>query len=92
MSYDNTNSGALFKNKDKIEHGKPNWADYQGSINIEGVEYWISAWIKKPKKGGDTFMSLSVNQKEGQQQAPAKQQAVPSSNPPIDDFSDDIPF
>lgn len=62
--YDNTNSGALFKNDDKDE-AHPNWADYQGSINVEGVDYWISAWLKKSKKG-QPFMSLSVRSKDSQ--------------------------
>ena len=62
MTYDNTNSGALFKNKDKdSEH--PNWADYRGNVNVDGDEYWIDAWIKKSKKG-ETYMSLSVRAKD----------------------------
>lgn len=59
--YDNTNSGALFKNKDKDE-AHPNWADYQGSINVDGTDYWINAWLKKSKKG-ENYMSLSVKPK-----------------------------
>ncbi|KKL48032.1 hypothetical protein LCGC14_2329580 [marine sediment metagenome] len=88
--YDNTNSGALFKNDDKDEE-HPNWADYQGSIDVEGTNYWISAWLKKSKKGVN-YMSLSVRPK-GSQRAPTPQ---PSQEAPpaaaTDDFDDDIPF
>lgn len=59
--YDNTNSGALFKN-DK-EHDKQ--PDYKGSINVEGTDYWLSSWIKT-SKAGRKFMSLSVTPKEAQ--------------------------
>jgi len=68
MDYDNTNSGALFKNKKKESDNHP---DYQGSINVDGVEYWLSAWIKTMKS--DTtqkFMSLSIKPKEQKQAAP----------------------
>ena len=37
--FDNTNRGSIFKNDKKTEEKHP---DMSGSINIEGVEYWIS--------------------------------------------------
>lgn len=80
--YDNTNTGALFKNDKK---GNDKWPDYRGTINVDGVEFWLNAWIKKSKKG-ETFMSLSVKPKE--------ERAAPRSEPPPPDreFNDDIPF
>ena len=81
--YDNTNSGALFKNRDKDE-AHPKWADYQGSINIEGTEYWLSAWLKESKKG-EKFMSLSVKPKNQRASRPA--QSAPAPDP-----GSDIPF
>lgn len=81
--YDNTNSGALFRNKDKDE-AHPNWADYQGSINVEGAEYWLSAWLKTSKNGA-RYMSLSVRPK-GERSA----KAAPSADEKP--FNDDIPF
>ena len=86
--YDNTNSGALFKNEDKDEQ-HPNWADYQGTIDVEGNEYWISAWLKKSKKG-QKYMSLAVKAKGAQKEPSAPQ--PPPPQPSGDDFDDDIPL
>lgn len=58
--YDNTNSGALFKN-DKGDN--PNRPDYTGELNVEGKEMRIAAWLKT-SKAGNKFMSLSVSEKE----------------------------
>lgn len=81
-NFDNTNSGALFKNKAKTKDAQP---DYKGDINIDGVEYWLSAWIKT-SKAGETYMSLS----------PQPKKAAASKAPAIsgDAFDDDsgIPF
>lgn len=61
MAFDNTNRGAIFQNKKKRE-GKDD-PDRSGSINIEGVDYWINGWIKE--KDGEKYMSLAVKRKEG---------------------------
>ena len=57
-------SGALFKNEDKDpeneDHDK--WADYRGRIMVGGVEYWLSAWIRKGRDSGKVYMSLAVNE------------------------------
>lgn len=75
--YDNTNTGALFKNDNKQTDKHP---DYNGSINVNGEEFWLSAWLKT-SKAGKKFMSLSVSAKNGQKPAKAAQ-----------DDSDDVPF
>ena len=54
IEYDNTNRGVLFKNDRKTSDKHP---DYKGSANIDGRDFWVSAWIKKGQKG--TFMSFS---------------------------------
>jgi hypothetical protein len=97
--YDNTNRGALFKNDRKQQDNHP---DYTGSINVGGVEYWLSAWLKDGQKG--KFFSMSVKPKDEQprRQEPEKTVASPRRVPvgrpdPIStgrnaDMDDDIPF
>jgi hypothetical protein len=67
MSYDNTNSGLLAKNDKQGNESRP---DYRGSINVDGREYWLSAWIKTGRDGtklaGQKYMSLSVKPKDDQ--------------------------
>lgn len=72
--YDNTNRGALFPNDRKTPGSRQ--PDYKGSINIEGVEYWVSGWVKDTTRG--EIVSMSVEKKEGgpgrpQQSAPRAQ-------------------
>lgn len=92
MSYDNTNSGALFKNDRKEQ---PTHADYRGQININGVEYWLNAWIKPVKSDpSKRFMSLSVKPKATAAPAPAPRQApppAPRKSSGFDDLDDDLP-
>ncbi len=57
--YTDQNTGSLFKNDRKEKPGHP---DYKGSITIDGVEYWLSSWLKE--KDGKKFLSLSANKKE----------------------------
>ena len=91
-NYDNTNRGVLFKNDRKEKDAHP---DYKGSINADGVDYWLSAWMKDGANG--KFMSFSLTPKETTQTAaqvaqkaapPQRQQAAPV----VQDLDDDIPF
>lgn len=81
--YDNTNRGALFKNDRKEKESHP---DYKGSINIDGVEYWLSGWKKESAKG--PLLSLSVQPKDQQAAKPSK----PASKPAADFDDDLVPF
>lgn len=65
-SYDNTNKGALFINTKKEKDTHPTM---KGSINIDGKEYWLSAWSKTHETKGK-WLSLSVEPKEPVQAAP----------------------
>lgn len=93
--YDNRDRGALFKN-DKTG-GNPNWPDYRGSINVGGVDYWLSAWIKESKKG-EKFMSLSVKPKQAKEHEPSRNeyakasQAATRAQAPLEDIDDSIPL
>ena len=82
--YDNTNSGVLFKNDRRTTERQPT---HTGSLNVEGVDYWISAWVKDSKDGKRKFFSLAVTKKEDLRTVDPR--AVPS--PDLDE-SDDIPF
>lgn len=91
--YDNTNSGALFQNDRKEKASHP---DFKGSLNVNGVEYWLSGWQKDGKKG--SFVSLSIQAKDttGDKPAGSFLKAQPASKPlpasadPA--FDDTIPF
>ena len=78
--FDNTNRGSLFKNDKKLEEKHP---DMNGSINIDGTEYWISGW-KKVSKAGSGFISLSVRPKQDQASRPSK----PVAKAKEDEWSD----
>jgi uncharacterized protein (DUF736 family) len=85
--WDNTNRGVLFPNDKKGNEARP---DHTGDLNVDGVEYRLSAWIKRSKKG-DEFLSLSVQKKDGQQRsAPALKVKM------VSEFTDDdlsqVPF
>ena len=85
MSYDNTNSGMLARNDRKEKDTHP---DFKGSINVDGKEYWLSAWTKEGKPGGKMegrkYFSLSVSPKEAAPQQKPKAQS-------FDQLDDDLP-
>jgi hypothetical protein len=81
MAYDNTNRGTLGKN---LRREKDTHPEYTGQIDIDGVGYWLSAWVKEGQ--GGKFFSLSVKPKEPQA---ARNAPSPSKAEWADD---DIPF
>lgn len=84
MEYDNSNRGTLFKNEKKSEEKHP---DMNGSINVDGKDYWISGW-KKTSKAGTAFLSLSVRAKEEQ----TRQVSKPTTKAKAEDFDSDLPW
>jgi len=66
-TYENTNRGILARNDKQGNESRP---DYRGSINVAGVEYWISGWLREGREGtkleGQKYMSLSVQPKDAQ--------------------------
>jgi uncharacterized protein (DUF736 family) len=85
--YDNTNRGAMFENTKKQTSNHP---DHTGTINVEGVEFWLSSWVKN-SKSGKTFFSLSIKRKEpiGDLREAVKPEAAGGAAGFIDD---DVPF
>jgi len=80
--FDKTNRGSLSKNKKKENETH---SDYNGSINVDGVEFWLNAWIKDGKDG--KWMSLQIK-KKGETFRQSDQPTRKSV--PIAD--DDVPF
>jgi hypothetical protein len=85
--YDNTNRGSIWKNEKKERDTHP---DFTGSLNVDGVEYWVSAWKRKEGAGPKApALSFSVKAKEARE-APRSQ---PQPAAVVDAFDDsDIPF
>ncbi len=79
--YDETNRFALFKNERKEKDTHP---DLTGTINVDGVEYYLNAWTKEGKKG--KFLSGSIKLKEDKPAAPKP--ATVDADP----FGEDLPF
>lgn len=73
--YDNTNRGALFPNDRKTRDNQP---DYRGSLDVNGVDHWVSAWVKSTAKG--EILSLSIEPKD--QQGGRPQSSQPRANGP----------
>ncbi len=88
MSYDNTNKGALWGNREKKKDTHP---DFKGSLNVNGVEYWVSAWRRgEDSKPNAPALKLSI---EPKQKAVAKSADQVVMQPEPSAFPDDeIPF
>jgi hypothetical protein len=85
------NSGNLFKNTDKTTEN-PNWADYQGEVNVKGTLFYLSAWVKEGKNG--KFFSLALKEK-GRQTISEPSKSEPVACAPVnfdEDANHDIPF
>jgi hypothetical protein len=61
--YDNTNRGAIWKNDKKETDKHP---DFTGSLNVDGHDYWVSAWKRRPDAPVTApALSFSVKLKDG---------------------------
>ena len=78
MEYDNTNRFTLFQNDKGGIDKRP---DYRGSVNIDGVEYKLSGWIKTKRDNSVKFLAGTV------------ELAAESTPPtPEEKGNDDLPF
>ncbi len=91
-NYDNTNRGQIWKNEKKEKDTHP---DFTGSLNVGGVEYWVSGWKRKadanPKAPALSFSIKPKEEVHNQGMAQAQQAMEPSVQAAAD-FDDDIPF
>jgi len=98
--YDDSNRGAIWPIDRKKSDRHP---DYTGRGNVDGVEYYISAWATDGSNPKAPSLRFSFTPKEevantglsnaraGLAVQPVGGQAVPpASTPP--DFDDDLPF
>jgi uncharacterized protein (DUF736 family) len=85
--YDNTNSGAIFKNEKKAD----NHPDYKGKINVDGIDKDIALWLKTAKDGKTKYFGVKITEpyvKPTDPPAPA-----PKAPEPATDFlTSDLPF
>lgn len=97
MTYDDTDTFALFTNNKREKENSPNLT---GKINVGGKELRLAAWVKKNDDGSLKVISGKVsefqqpNQATSAQSSPGGQQEAPQSEQPgnFDNFDDDIPF
>lgn len=91
--YDDTNRGVLFANDRKTTDRHP---DYTGTLNVEGVDRFLSGWINMSKnKGGKKWLSLSLGKRKDSQEprAPRAKAPPPRAQPSADvPFDDDLAF
>jgi len=84
--YDNNNRGSVWKNEDRKSESHP---QFKGSAEVNGVEYWVSGWLRKADANPKApAMSFSFTVKD---QQTAKSQPTVA---PVNDFDadGDIPF
>jgi hypothetical protein len=62
-----------------VEAATPKDPAYKGSVTINGAKYWLSGW-KRSGDDGSTYLSLSVDQSDGEAQST---QAPPKNDAPF---------
>lgn len=81
--YDDTNKGAIWANQKKLTDRHP---DFTGQANVDGAEYWVSAWRRGPgDKPNSPSLRFSLTPKE-ERKDPVRDER------PADTFEDEIPF
>ena len=77
---DKTNTAELSINPNKTADNHP---ELKGKANIEGSEFWISAWKRVAPKSGNKYLSFvlqDINSQTSQKQSSSTSQSSNSSN------------
>ena len=86
QQYDNELRGVLWQNDKKRNDKDPGW---QGSCTVQGVDYWVSAWVNVNPDGSKRInFNLSEKQEESPQQR-NQRRAAPRGRNDDDDFDRD---
>ena len=75
--------GSLSRNKKKEKETHPT---HKGSCTIEGVPYWISAYVNESRETGEKYFKLYFEKKKTDTTPAVEPVAMPLSESP------DIPF
>ena len=87
--YDNTNRGSVWINDKKLSDKHP---DLSGSLDVDGVEYWVSAW--KRKEGANPkapVLSFSIKRKDEAKKEPKAEVDIPNPGD-AEAYFDSLPF
>ena len=68
------NDLVVFANERKRSDRDP---DYTGQGLVGGIDHWVSMWVKRSKKTGEEFFSLSLRPKDEQRKQEYSQQEEP---------------
>lgn len=83
QEYDNTNRGQLWKNDKKETDKHP---DFTGSLNVDGVEFWVSGWKRRPDQSDKApALSFSVKMKDDGKPVNTQRQAPQSNDNNVED-------
>lgn len=87
--YDNNNRFILSRNDRREKDTHP---EFTGTITVDGVEYWMSAWVQERKDGSGKFFSGSIKEKEQQKSNDRQRQSNQNKRNYREELDDEIPF
>ena len=88
--FDSTNRGSIWKNEKKTTEKHP---DFTGSLNVDGVEYFVSAWKRRPDQSDKApALSFSIKAKDESVNTQRQDKQPNKQDVGFDDIESDIPF
>jgi len=86
--YDNNMRGVAFTNEYKKNDNQPT---FRGTLEIEGMEYKQSIWVKVGKNG-KKFLSFSYEEATEERKPAPKKAPTPTIDEVKDELDDFVPF